>query len=127
MLQHLKLEQVRRTREGGPSYLKAMSSGPRGETHHYTIPPDDPMELLENERIVGRSILSGPDGTKIWWDKTKIDQGAIDMRQALTEVFSGYKGKAEIGGAPAISHDDLLQVYPLADQHVGLLPGERDR
>jgi hypothetical protein len=109
-------------REGGPTYLKSMSSGPHGTSRHYVIPPGQPMELMDGERVTGRSILSGPDGVKIWWDKTKVEQHEADLKQALVEVFSEIRGSVvDIGGAPAVSHDALLQYYPLADQHVGLL------
>jgi hypothetical protein len=60
------------------------------------------------------------------WIKTKPDAATSDLVAALKSVFSEYSGKAELIEAPRQTDRDFLSVYPIADQHNGLLSWGRE-
>lgn len=77
--------------------------------------------------IKGVSALVDPDGRIIQqWIKTKTDSVVPDLVAALKEAFASYDGKSEIIERPAYTDADLLSVYPIADQHNGLLAWGRE-
>ncbi|MGE0677775.1 hypothetical protein [Pseudolabrys sp.] len=55
------------------------------------------------------------------WTKTSLDRGDEAMIEALKKTFAEYSGTSPLVPAPKKSDADLLSVYPIADQHNGLL------
>lgn len=64
--------------------------------------------------------------TRAQWIKTKQDGVTADLVQALEGVFAKYKGRAKPVPRPKAIERDLLTVYPIADQHLGLLSWGRE-
>lgn len=91
-----------------------------------------PKAIPAGQIIKGVSTLYGLDQDGEWyeklkWVKTKDDAGFQELLQALKDAFDTYKGRSELIAAPiAVDLEDLLTVYPIADQHVGLLAWRRD-
>lgn len=82
----------------------------------------------------GTSTLYDADGKpKLQWVKTQIDRDfeIAALMDALREVAEQYTGIAKPSPAPERSMDDLLNVYPWGDPHIGLYAwaeetGDRD-
>lgn len=55
------------------------------------------------------------------WLKGKAESGVADLVVALKAAFEGYEGHATEVPYTHVSDENLLSVYPIADQHVGLL------
>lgn len=55
------------------------------------------------------------------WIKTKNDSTTADLVQVLKSTFDAYKGRSKLVPVPKRIDRDLLSVYPIADQHNGLL------
>lgn len=71
--------------------------------------------------IKGTSALYR-DGEKVLeWVKTKSEPSTEEVIQSLRSVFDEYEGKAKPIPAPKHTDAELLSVYPIADQHHGLL------
>lgn len=84
--------------------------------------PGEEFELAAGQVVKGVSALVDPDGRIIQqWIKTKSDTTTQDLVQALKATFDGYIGKAKLIASPANTDGDLMSVYPIADQHVGLM------
>ena len=82
----------------------------------------EPFTLPDGHIIKGISALTDEDGRLIQqWVKTKTDTVTADLVAALKETFKEYSGKAPLIRAPRNSDESLLSVYPIADQHIGLL------
>jgi hypothetical protein len=82
----------------------------------------DPFELPDGHIIKGISALTDSEGRTIQqWVKTKVDNPTEDLVAALKEVFEQYKGKSELIKSPKNTDETLLSIYPIADQHIGLL------
>lgn len=60
------------------------------------------------------------------WIKTKRDTVTADLVQVLQDVFAQYKGRARPVPVPRRIDRDKLTVYPIADQHNGLLAWGRE-
>lgn len=60
------------------------------------------------------------------WLKTRLDTITPDLVAALADTFKAYKGRARLVPAPRRTLADLLTVYPIADQHNGLLSWGRE-
>lgn len=81
------------------------------------------FEVPEGHFIRGVSALTDASGqirqqwVKTWQDKQKT-QAYID---AINAAFKGWKGHAKPVKPPKRSEREYLTVYPIADQHVGLL------
>jgi hypothetical protein len=89
--------------------------------------PGEAFTLLAGHIVKGESALVDAEGrTKVKWIKTKTDTATPDLVAALTATFKAYKGRAKLIGAPRRTARDLLCVYPIADQHVGLLSWHRE-
>jgi len=58
---------------------------------------------------------------KLQWVKTKSDKQTEDFIAAIKATFDQYEGRAKPAPAPKTSDKDLLSVYPIADQHNGLM------
>jgi transposase/predicted phosphodiesterase len=82
----------------------------------------EPFSLPDGHIIKGISALTDEDGKLIQqWVKTKTDTVTPDLVAALKETFKEYAGKAEVIPGPDHSDESLLSLYPIADQHIGLL------
>lgn len=91
-----------------------------------------PEALPLGQRVKGVSTLYGLNAQtgqmekKLVWTKTKEDQTLESLVAALREAFETYRGRAELVPAPTHTDADLLSVYPIADQHNGLMAWGRD-
>lgn len=90
-----------------------------------------PKPLPLGQRVKGTSTLyrKNDDGVweeKIQWVKTRDDPQFQDLLTSLHDAFDGYRGRADLIDPPAHTDGDLLSVYPIADQHVGLLAWGRE-
>lgn len=79
-------------------------------------------QAAPGRHIQGVSTLYGPDGDiKAQWIKERADAKSIETLQAsIDDVFSEYRGYSTLPPAPDEVAKDLLTVYPIADQHLGL-------
>lgn len=114
--QHVKLE-LRREKRGKNGQVTSQEFGtPRGPA----------FEPRDGEVFKKRTVQVDGEGRIIQqWLKPELSNE--DLRKALKEVFSEIRGAAYDGSPPPqLQHGDLLQVYPLADQHVGLLAWGRE-
>lgn len=72
-------------------------------------------------RYVSRTTTLYKNGEEILqWVQAKPD-GVDQFVDAIKSVFDEYEGKAQLIPAPTFAHSDLLSIYPVADQHHGLL------
>lgn len=96
-----------------------------GETyaeHIQQVRDGDEFDLPQGHVVKGISALVDPDGhIKQQWIKTKLDTVLPDLIAAIQASFAEYTGKAELIAPPESVNEDLLSVYPIADQHNGLL------
>lgn len=83
--------------------------------------PGEPFEMPEGHTAKGISALVGSDGRVIQqWIKTKSDDVVPAMVEALKAVFAETE-RAILIEPPAETRSDLCSVYPIADQHNGLM------
>lgn len=81
-------------------------------------------QLPEGHIVKGISALVDEDGREIIkWIKTRTDTATPALVEALKKVFEEYKGLSAEDLVPWHGNvaDELLSVYPIADQHNGLL------
>lgn len=87
---------------------------------------DEPFEVPAGHAIKGVSALVDPDGRILQqWIKTRQD-GSNELREAILAEFGSLRGKSELIDSPAGTAADLLTLYPIADQHNGMLAWWRD-
>ncbi len=85
------------------------------------------FEMPEGQVVKGLSVLTDQDGrVKQQWIKTKNDSAIPDLVAALKKSFEGHTGGAALIKAPKVTNYDLLSVYPIADQHLGLMAWGRE-
>lgn len=80
-----------------------------------------PREAIpEGHMVKGISSFIDEDGNIIrQWIKTKAEeQQVVD---SLKKAFAEYEGRSELVPPPTQFNRDLLSVYPIADQHHGML------
>lgn len=58
---------------------------------------------------------------RLQWVIAEPEKNTEAMVAAIKAAFEGYEGKAELIKPPSTVDRDLLSVYPIADQHIGLL------
>lgn len=84
--------------------------------------PGDEFAMPPGQTLKGVSALVDPEGRVIQqWVKTKQDSVTAELIEALKRTFAGYTGHAPLIPPPARTDADLLSIYPIADQHHGLL------
>lgn len=89
--------------------------------------PGEEFSVPEGHVIKGVSALVNADGRVTQqWVKTKTDSVIPDLTAALKEAFKEHAGGAKLVKPPAQTDADLCSVYPIADQHVGLLAWHKD-
>lgn len=89
-----------------------------------------PKPLPLGQRVKGTSTLyrmgDGEPEEVLQWVKTTADQNTEQLVEAIRSAFEEYRGKAPLISAPKYTDQDLLSVYPIADQHNGLLAWGRE-
>lgn len=91
-----------------------------------TREPGEEFKVPEGHSVKGVSALVDPDGRVIQqWVKTGTERTDIAIG-AIKEAFAEYEGRAEPAAAPEYVDEDLLSVYPIADQHNGLVAWGRE-
>jgi hypothetical protein len=89
--------------------------------------PGDVFEVPEGHAVKGVSALVDADGRTVQrWIKTREETVSEGLVEALKSVFDAYQGRAEASAAPDNTDSDLLSVYPIADQHLGLMSWARE-
>jgi hypothetical protein len=85
------------------------------------------FEMPPGQVVKGVSALVDPDGRVVQqWIKTRAEDTTPHLVEALKQIFEAYAGKAELIPAPEHCDADLCSVYPIADQHNGLLAWGRE-
>jgi hypothetical protein len=85
------------------------------------------FEMPAGHIAKGVSTLVDPDGRIIQqWIKTKLDDVTPHLVEALKHAFETYRGKSELIEQPFWTNNELCSVYPIADQHNGLLAWGKD-
>lgn len=74
----------------------------------------------------GSYFVDGEQRVRHAWIKTKGDAVTPALVESLKAQFAGFKGRARPVPAPRFFDRDLLNVYPIADQHNGLLAWGRE-
>lgn len=81
-----------------------------------------PKALPAGMLVKGTSTLYDNEGNQVLqWVKTGNDLSVEDITAAVKAAFDDYKGHAKPILAPKNIDADLMSVYPIADQHHGLL------
>lgn len=85
-----------------------------------------PKALPPGQKVKGVSTLYGLNQVGEWeeklqWVKSGSDPTTENLLAALHEAFDQYKGRAKPVPVPKHGDGELLSVYPIADQHHGLL------
>lgn len=85
-----------------------------------------PSTLPLGQVVQGLSTLykiseDGQSQEVLQWVKTHNEKSLQDLTDAIKTTFDEYKGKADLIAAPKTVDKDLLSVYPIADQHHGLM------
>tara|TARA_Y100001938_G_scaffold149909_1_gene238655 strand:- start:24285 stop:25478 length:1194 start_codon:yes stop_codon:yes gene_type:complete len=72
--------------------------------------------------VKGVSTLYNADGEqRAQWVKTTAQaQREDELRDAILDTFSEWKGKGKVGSPPNHLNEDLLTVYPMGDPHIGM-------
>lgn len=72
--------------------------------------------------VKGVSTLYNAEGEqRAQWVKTTAEsQRSDDLRDAIIDTFSEWKGKGKISAPPARAEEDLMTVYPMGDPHIGM-------
>jgi predicted phosphodiesterase len=85
------------------------------------------FEMPAGHVAKGVSTLVDPDGRVLQqWIKTKLDDTTPLLTEALKHAFETYEGKSELIAPPRHTDKQLCTVYPIADQHNGLLAWGRE-
>ncbi|HLZ24563.1 MAG TPA: hypothetical protein VKQ30_20805 [Ktedonobacterales bacterium] len=89
--------------------------------------PAPKFEIPQGQVLRGLSALVDPEhNVHLKWIKTKEDPTLPGLVEALQDAFATYKGRSKPVGVPTRTHKDLLSVYPIADQHLGLMAWGRE-
>ena len=86
--------------------------------HDYTHPQPDGFHTK------GVSTLYRADGTvaQQWVKSAKDTEDRIDMlREAFQTIAEPFRGASEPTKAPKSCDEDLLTIYPIGDEHLGML------
>ena len=88
--------------------------------------PGEVFEAPSAHVVKGVSALVDGDGrTLAKWIKTSLDASSVDYVEAIKGAFAECEPRPAIT-APVGTDDELLTVYPIADQHNGLLAWGRE-
>jgi hypothetical protein len=85
------------------------------------------FEVPAGHAVKGFSTLVDGEGrTVAQWIKTREEVASQSFLEAIKTAFDGYRGSAKPLPAPKGVDRELLSVYPIADQHLGLLSWARE-
>jgi hypothetical protein len=85
------------------------------------------FQMAPGQILKGASaFVDGEGRIRHQWIKTKEDSSAADLVQVLGDAFKGYRGRSQLVPRPRVVERDLMTVYPIADQHLGLLAWGRE-
>lgn len=111
-----------------PGYqIKSIATkGEDGSWVKQTKEHGDKFKVPGGHSIKGVSALVDADGRVIQrWVKTGAER--VDLAiDAIKEALEAYKGRAELIPQPDFTTEGLLTVYPIADQHNGLMAWGRE-
>lgn len=109
----------RQNADGGVTSRNIRQEPDPGEKPEFTLPV--------GHVIKGVSALLDPDNrVSAQWVKTKIDDVTPYLIEAIKQTFSEYQGIIPLIPPPALADANLLSIYPIADQHNGLLAWGRE-
>lgn len=108
--------------------IKQMSGQANGAWVKQVKAPGEVFQMPAGQIVKGVSALVDPDGREIMkWVKTKADSVVPDLVAALEARFEKHERPLWFDTEPSgTTEDDLLSVYPIADQHLGLLAWGRE-
>jgi hypothetical protein len=108
--------------------VSQITNTPKGDFIQQKPELGEQFEMPAGHVAKGVSTLVDPDGRIIQqWIKTKLeDNVTAHLIEALKHAFETYEGKAELIEQPFWTNADLCSVYPIADQHNGLLAWGKD-
>lgn len=99
----------------------------RIETDNLVNPAGGKLKVPASHSIKGVSVLVDADGNvKQQWVKTQASIVPDDIAAAVREALEDYQPKDLSLPEPVAFDTDLLTVYPIADQHLGLLAWGRE-
>lgn len=103
--------------------IRKITNTPKGDFIQQGPEIGDEFKIPDGQVIKGVSALVDADGRTIQqWIKTKTDATMPVVVEALKKVFSEYEGTSRPSAVmPRDSVAELMSVYPIADQHNGLL------
>ena len=85
------------------------------------------FETPAGHSIKGVSALVDADGRVIQaWHKTRAEPSAIDIAETLKAAFDGWTPAAPPAVRPSAFRDDLLNLVPCNDWHVGMFAWNRE-
>lgn len=94
----------------------------KGEWVKHGAEPGPQFTVPEGHAIKGVSALVDADGrVQAQWVKTREETPTEDLITAIRATFDEYSGRAEVIEPPSHTEADLMSVYPIADQHLGLM------
>ena len=80
------------------------------------------FEIPKGLALAGVSALvDGEDRVISKWMLARPEKGGAGIVEAIQAAFADYRGAASLIPVPHSTDDDLMSVYPIADQHNGLL------
>jgi len=102
------------TDNNGDTVREFVQQVPANDNGQFSVPAGFSISRLstytdQDGRIIGQ------------WTQSKPGTSTDHVVEALKAVFEAYKGDARLAPAPKHTDEDLLSVYPIADQHNGLL------
>lgn len=107
--------------------ISQVTTTPKGDYIQQKPELGDAFEVPAGHVVKGVSALVDPDGREVLkWIKTGTDSTVPDLVAALKEAFASYEGKSELVERPWFTDGGSLSVYPIADQHNGLLAWGRE-
>lgn len=87
------------------------------------LEPGPKFEPLPTHFVRERSTLvDGDQNIKLEWIKERANaQQEADVLESIKTEFEEYRGRAEIVPHPQWVLNDIMQVYPVVDPHIGML------
>ena len=95
----------------------------KGQTFKTGLEPGGDYERPDNMFTERQTVLVDGDNRvhRVWYKEKAHAQEVRALIDALKETFNEYTGHATIAPAPDATDADLLSVYPIADQHHGMM------
>lgn len=85
------------------------------------------FEVPEGHVVKGVSALVDADGRIIQaWQKTAVERNPVDLAERLKAAFADYKPYSNPSTPPLYCNEDLLNLIPCNDWHVGMFAWHRE-